>query len=118
MAKKPVAKTTKKATADLFQAPRKGTTAYAKYELEKAKKGGAAKTAAKLTKPVKTDAGSAYSFRGSDGTIGYSRARKYTYEDAGMGSAKQVESQIINDKSKTAMRAKIIEMNAKKKKKK
>ena len=118
MAKKPVAKTTKKATADLVQAPRKGTTAYAKYELEKAKKGGAAKTAAKLTKPVKTDAGPAYSFRGSDGTIGYSRARKYTYEDAGMGSAKQVESQIINDKSKTAMRAKIIEMNAKKKKKK
>ena len=33
-----------------------------------------------------------------------------------MGSAKQVERQIINDKSKTAMRAKIIEMNRKKKK--
>jgi len=117
MAKKPVAKTTKKITADLVQAPRKGTTAYAKYELEKAKKGGAAKTAAKLTKPVKVSEEPAYYFT-QDGARVPSRKTKTIYGDAGMGSAKQVERQIINDKSKTAMRAKIIESRLKAKKKK
>ena len=101
-------------TNTLIQAPPKGTTAYAKYAYEMAKHyGGAAKTAAKLTKPIKVSDGPAYSWLGSDGTIGYSRHDKYKYVDAGMGSAKQVESQILSDLSKTAMRAKIIEMNAK-----
>jgi hypothetical protein len=93
-------------------------TAKAMGEYEKAKRGGAAKAAKKLTKPVKTVAGPAYRFRGSDGVIGTSNHQKYTYEDAGMGSAKQVKQNILNDKSKTAMRAKLVEMNAKKKKKK
>ena len=97
-------------TNTLIQAPKKGTTAYAKYAYEMAKRGGAAKAAAKLTKLIKTDAGPAYEFL-QDGAVGYSRARKYTYEDAGMGSAKEVESKILSDLSKTAMRAKIIEMN-------
>jgi hypothetical protein len=93
-------------------------TAKAQGEYEKAKRGGAAKAAKKLTKPIKTVAGPAYSYRGSDDTYGYSQHQKYTYEDAGMGSAKQVKQNILNDKSKTAMRAKLVEMNAKKKKKK
>ena len=101
-------------TNTLIQAPPKGTTAYAKYAYEMAKHyGGAAKTAAKLTKPIKVSDGPAYSWLGSDGTVGYSRHDKYKYVDAGMGSAKQVESQILSDLSKTAMRAKIVEMNAK-----
>ncbi len=101
-------------TNTLIQAPRKGTTAYAKYAYEMARNyGGAAKTAAKLTKPIKVSDGPAYSWLGSDGTIGYSRHDKYKYVDAGMGSASEVASQILNDLSKTAMRAKIIEMNAK-----
>ena len=93
-------------------------TAKAMGEYEKAKRGGAAKAAKKLTKPIKTVAGPAYAYRGSDDTYGYSQHQKYTYEDAGMGSAKQVKQNILNDKSKTAMRAKLVEMNAKKKKKK
>jgi TP901 family phage tail tape measure protein len=97
-------------TNTLIQAPPKGTTAYAKYAYEMARRGGAAKTAAKLTKPIKVSDGPAYSWLGSDGTIGYSRHDKYKYVDAGMGSASEVESQILGDLSKTAMRAKIIEM--------
>ena len=135
---KSMAKTTKKATAGMSSlAPvmKKTTTsgsknsgaglvsmtsggsktAKAKAEYEKAKRGGAAKAAKKLTKPVKTVAGPAYRWRGSDGVVGTSNHQKYTYEDAGMGSAKQVKQNILNDKSKTATRAKIAEMNAKKK---
>ena len=130
-----MAKTTKKATAgmtskapakkttiktsknEMVAAPRKGTTAYAKYEYDKAKKGGAAKTAAKLTKPVKVGSEPAYKFL-QDGAVGASRAKKAIYESAGVGSAKQVKSQILNDLSKTAMRAKMIESRIKAKKKK
>lgn len=132
-----MAKTTKKASADLVsKTPAKktpvkktdskslniiasvtkggGNTAAAKAALEKAKSGGAAKAAAKLTKPVKVGSEPAYYFT-QDGRRVPSRARKDILESAGMGTAKQVEREIINDKSKTAMRAKIIEMNAKKK---
>ena len=94
-----------------------GNTAAAKAALQKAKSGGAAKAAAKLTKPVKVGSKPAYYFT-QDGMRVPSRARKDILESAGVGSAKQVKSQIINDLSKTAMRAKIVEMNAKKKKKK
>jgi hypothetical protein len=93
-----------------------GNTAAAKAGLQKAKSGGAAKAAAKLTKPVKVGSKPAYYFT-QDGMRVPSRARKDILESAGVGSAKQVESQIINDLSKTAMRAKIVEMNKKKKKK-
>lgn len=89
-------------------------TAKAKAEYEKAKKGGAAKTAAKLTKPVKVGSEPAYYFL-QDGTRTPSRARKNIYESSGAGSKKVVKQNILNDKSKTATRAKIVEMNAKKK---
>lgn len=135
-----MAKTTKKATVGLIaNAPAKktpakktvsksvgtltsvtkggGNTAAAKAALEKAKSGGAAKAAAKLTKPVKVGSKPAYYFT-QDGMRVPSRARKDILESAGMGTAKQVKNEIINDLSKTAMRAKIIEMNAKKKSKK
>ena len=135
-----MAKTTKKATIGLIaNAPAKktsakksvsksenmiasvtkggGNTAAAKAALEKAKSSGAAKAAAKLTKPVKVGSKPAYYFT-QDGMRVPSRARKDILESAGVGSAKQVKSQILNDLSKTAMRAKIVEINAKKKKKK
>ena len=89
-------------------------TAKAKAEYEKAKKGGAAKTAAKLTKPVKVGSEPAYYFL-QDGAITPSRARKNIYESSGAGSKKVVKQNILNDKSKTVMRAKLVEMNAKKK---
>jgi len=89
-------------------------TAKAKAEYEKAKRGGAAKTAAKLTKPVKVGSEPAYYFL-QDGARTPSRARKDIYESSGAGSKKVVKQNILNDKSKTATRAKIAEMNTKKK---
>ena len=100
-----------------------GKTAKAKAALQKAIKGGAAKTARKLApndKVQERDYGSDYSTGRIGNTttgipLGYSKPKKYT-------SAKQkakrnmIAGNIINDKSKTAMRAKIVEMNAIKKK--
>lgn len=105
----------KKSGASLVRIGSGGSkTAKAKAEYEKAKKGGAAKTAAKLTKPVKVGSEPAYYFL-QDGAITPSRARKNIYESSGAGSKKVVKQNILNDKSKTATRAKIVEMNAKKK---
>jgi hypothetical protein len=101
-----------------------GKTARIKADLQKAIKGGAAKAAKKLApndKVQERDYGSDYSTGRIGNTttgipLGYSKPKKYT-------SAKQkakrnmIANNIINDKSKTAMRAKIVEMNAAKKRK-
>lgn len=89
-----------------------GKTAKAKVDYKKAVKGGAAKTAAKLVKDSKVDSnvntrsGSMFN-PGKVTTVGSRAAER-----------KAMTQRIITDKSKTAMRAKIIEMNAIKKTKK
>ena len=89
-----------------------GKTARIKADLKKAVKGGAAKAAAKLVKDVKTDSNvntrSGSMFNPGKVTTVISRAAE----------RKAMAQRIINDKSKTAMRAKIVEMNVAKKKKK
>jgi hypothetical protein len=87
-----------------------GRTAKAKADLQKAIKGGAAKTAKKLAPKDKVKTiPSTYPYANKD--------IKYTsfQQEA---KRKKITGNIINDKSKTAMRAKIIEMNAVKKTKK
>ena len=126
-----MAKTTKKATAGMTSAaPAKkpyaksheefigspsmqgGKTAKAKADYKKAVKGGAAKTAAKAVKDVKTvltvntRSGSMF----NPGTVTEVASRA--------AGRKAMAQRIINDRSKTATRAKIIEMNAVKKAKK
>ena len=125
-----MAKTTKKATADMYSnsKPAKkayaksheeyigspglqgGRTAKAKADLQKAIKGGAAKTAKKLAPKDKVKTiERAYPARNKD--VKYT---SFQQEE----KRKKIAGNIINDKSKTAMRAKIIEMNATKKTKK
>jgi hypothetical protein len=90
-----------------------GRTAKAKADYKKAVKGGAVKTAKKLAKDertvvnVNTRSGSMFNSR-SNVTEVASRAAE----------RKAMAQRIINDKSKTSTRAKIIEMNAVKKAKK
>jgi hypothetical protein len=99
-------------------------TTKAKLDLKKAIDGGAKKTARKLAPRDKVetyDYASDYSTGNSTMRtgipLGRSKPKKYT-------SAKQkakrnmIAGNIINDLSKTAMRAKIVEMNAIKKRKK
>ena len=125
-----MAKTTKKATADMSsKATTKktyakshqefignpgmqgGRTAKAKADLQKAIKGGAAKTAKKL---LPKD-----SVQTLDGRGGFLRNKDIkSVSPKQEQKRKTVAGNIINDKSKTAMRAKIIEMNATKKTKK
>ena len=112
--KKTKASGSKNSGAGLVSMTSGSKTAKAKAEYEKAKKGGAEKTAAKLTKPVKVGSEPAYYFL-QDGARTPSRARKDIYESSGAGSKKVVKQNILNDKSKTVTRAKIAEMNAKKK---
>ena len=89
-----------------------GKTAKAKADYKKAVKGGAAKTAAKAVKDVKTvltvntRSGSMF----NPGTV--------TEVASKAAERKAMAQRIINDKSKTSTRAKIIEMNAVKKAKK
>ena len=88
-----------------------GRTAKAKADLQKAIKGGAAKTAKKLAPKdkVKTIAS----------TYPYSVNKDIKYTSFQQeAKRKKIATNIINDKSKTATRAKIIEMNATKKTKK
>jgi len=87
-----------------------GRTAKAKAEYEKAKKGGAAKTAAKLVKDVKSDS-NVNTRTGSMFNPG-----KVTTVTSRASERKAMAQRIINDKSKTSTRAKIVEMNAMKKK--
>jgi hypothetical protein len=127
-----MAKTTKKAFAGMTsKAPAKkpyaishqefignpsmqgGKTAKAKADYKKAVKGGAAKTAAKAVKDVKTVSnintrtGSMFNSRSNVTTVASRAAER-----------KAMAQRIINDKSKTSTRAKIVEMNAIKKTKK
>ena len=95
-----------------------GKTAKAKADLKKAIKGGAAKTAKKLA-PNDT-----FIFKGSKTKV-YDYGQNFRELPAKAEKAASPKQQakrnkiagnIINDKSKTAMRAKIVEMNAIKKK--
>jgi len=103
----------------LVKLPPKGSVDRARYDYIVARyAGGAAKEAAKITKPEKVDLGPKYEFRGSDGTIGQSRARKYGYEtDSRLPSAKELEKQIIKEKQDALKNALKAERAAKLKKK-
>jgi hypothetical protein len=109
----PKPKPTKKAYAKSHQefignpAMQGGKTAKAKADLKKAIKGGAAKAANKLVKPSTKNVmrkGGAYA-----GTV------DKIVVDPRTAEKKAMSQRIINDKSKTAMRAKIVEMKAVKK---
>ena len=124
-----MAKTTKKAFAGMTsKAPAKkpyarshqefignpsmqgGRTAKAKADYEKAKKGGAAKTAKKLAPDEKT----VVSVNTRSGSMFNSRSN-VTEVASRAADRKAMAQRIINDRSKTSTRAKIIEMNAVKK---
>jgi hypothetical protein len=83
-----------------------GRTARIKADYKKAVKGGAAKAANKLVKPRTKDAAIVTGI--NMGTT------KKIVVDPRTAEKKAMASRIITDKSKTAMRAKIAEMNAKK----
>ena len=88
-----------------------GRTAKAKADLQKAIKGGAAKTAKKLAPKDKVKTFPPTNPLGRNKNVKYT---SFQQEE----KRKKIAGNIINDKSKTAMRAKIIEMNATKKTKK
>jgi len=90
-----------------------GKTAKAKADYKKAVKGGAAKTAAKLAKDEKTVVG----VNTRTGSMFNSRSN-VTEVASRAAERKAMAQRIINDKSKTSTRAKIVEMNAIKKTKK
>ena len=84
--------------------------ANAKADYKKAVSGGAAKSAKKLTEMVDTgkiELGTGY---------GTGIPAKKIYEDSGSADKIAVKQNIINDRAKTAMRAKLIESNIKRKK--
>jgi hypothetical protein len=127
-----MAKTTKKAFAGMTsKAPAKkpyakshqefigspsmqgGKTAKAKADYKKAVKGGAAKTAKKLAPDERT----VVSVNTRSGSMFNSRSN-VTEVASRAADRKAMAQRIINDKSKTSTRAKIIEMNAVKKAKK
>ncbi len=89
-----------------------GRTAKAKADYKKAVKGGAAKTAKKLAKDERT----VVSVNTRSGSM--FNPGKVTEVTSRAAERKAIAQRIINDKSKTATRAKIIEMNAVKKAKK
>ena len=89
-----------------------GKTAKAKADYKKAVKGGAAKAASKLEKDIKSDS-NVNTRSGSMFNPG-----KVTTVISRDAERKAMSKRIINDKAKTAMRAKIVEMNAIKKTKK
>jgi hypothetical protein len=90
-----------------------GKTAKAKADYKKAVKGGAKKTAAKLAKDERT----VVSVNTRSGSMFNSKSN-VTEVASRAAERKAMAQRIINDKSKTATRAKIIEMNAVKKAKK
>jgi hypothetical protein len=83
-----------------------GKLAKAKADYKKAVKGGAAKAAARLVKPRTKDVAIVTGI--NMGTT------KKIVVDPRTAEKKAMTQRIINDKSKTAMRAKIVEMNARK----
>jgi hypothetical protein len=90
-----------------------GRTAKAKADYKKAVKGGAVKTAKKLAKDERT----VVSVNTRSGSMFNSRSN-VTEVASRAAERKAMAQRIINDKSKTSTRAKIIEMNAVKKAKK
>lgn len=86
-----------------------GRTAKAKADLSNAVKGGAAKAAKKIVKPTVKYVDKANK---QTGIYGIDKVKVVTRDKA---KEKVTAQRIINDKSKTAMRAKIVEMNAIKK---
>jgi hypothetical protein len=89
-----------------------GKTAKAKVDYKKAVKGGAAKAAKKLAPDEKT----VLSVNTRSGSM--FNPGKVTEVASRAADRKVITQRIINDKAKTAMRAKIVEMNAVKKTKK
>jgi hypothetical protein len=87
-----------------------GKTAKAKVDYTKAVKGGAAKTAKKLAPDEKT----VVSVNTRSGSMFNSRSN-VTEVASRAADRKAMAQRIINDRSKTSTRAKIIEMNAVKK---
>ncbi len=86
-----------------------GRTAKAKADYTKAVKGGAAKAAKKLVKPTVEYKDK---WAKETGIYGMDKIKVVTRDKT---KEKATAQRIINDKSKTATRAKIIEMNAMKK---
>jgi hypothetical protein len=84
-----------------------GKTAKAKADLKKAIKGGAAKTAKKLKPRDAT--------KTLDGYNSIPNKNIKSTSPSQQAKRNMIAGNIINDKSKTAMRAKIVEMNAVKK---
>ena len=99
-----------------------GRTAKAKADLQKAIKGGAANAAKKLApRDVTTSSEITKVYNMGNGKTGVRTVRlKPTKSTSPKQQVKRnmITGNIINDKSKTAMRAKIVEMNAVKKTKK
>ena len=94
-----------------------GKTARIKADLKKAIKGGAAKTAKKLApNDYLQEITTTKSFNDGKQQSSTTRYKKAT-SDRQQAKRNMIASNIINDKSKTAMRAKIVEMNAAKKRK-
>jgi hypothetical protein len=109
-----MASTSKKTSAGMASKPRKGTAAYYQWEYEQAKKGGAAKTAKKLVpKNVKY----AYPDTPANALALLHKSKPTKLVSQNEAKVKMVTQNILNDKSKTATRAKIVEAARKKKKK-
>jgi hypothetical protein len=117
MATNPVKKTLKQTTGigpGFFSDQEK--TAKAKYEYKKAVSGGAAKTAAKVY-PNKTKKVTVTQVGTTSGGKQLLPKYKTVTTKNNQAERKAATQRIINDRAKTAMRAKIAEMNAKKRKK-
>jgi hypothetical protein len=109
---KPAKKSYAKSHQEFIGSPsmQSGKTAKAKAEYEKAKKGGAAKAAKKIVKPTVEYKDK---WAKETGIYGMDKIKVVTRDKA---KEKATAQRIINDKSKTATRAKIVEMNIMKKK--
>jgi hypothetical protein len=108
---KPAKKSYAKSHQEFIGSPsmQSGRTAKAKADYTKAVKGGAAKAAKKLVKPTVEYKDK---WAKETGIYGMDKIKVVTRDKT---KEKATAQRIINDKSKTATRAKIIEMNAMKK---
>ena len=111
---KPAKKSYAKSHEEFIGSPsmQSGRTAKAKADYTKAVKGGAAKAAKKLVKPTVEYKDK---WAKETGIYGMDKIKVVTRDKT---KEKATAQRIINDKSKTATRAKIIEMNTMKKTKK
>jgi hypothetical protein len=110
---KPAKKSYAKSHQEFIGSPsmQSGKTAKAKADYKKAVKGGAAKAAKKLAKDERT----VVSVNTRSGSMFNSKSN-VTEVASRAAERKAMAQRIINDKSKTATRAKIVEMNIMKKK--